>query len=499
MTVSATQHLRLNPLDHFPPSNYNFFVKYFPLKDGVTTDEVFTVIHESIRRLFRELPYLSGRVWEESPDTPGWRQGQLEIRYNVDDFEGDKPLRHLSKRFLEPEELGFNFEDLRETGFPLDAFEDEQLIGAELLPRYEDGPDCFIARANFLPGALLLVSGTQHAVCDGTSYFDVAKVWAGHCEALQKPGSPLAKYLPPECADRALLDRIWEKEGTGLPMDKVDPISWHLLDLQRPGSPRPEAAKSLKVLSKDSMRAGSFYISPEKFSALRRYCQETSGGISRISGNDALTALIWRGMLKAKYKAGLATGRIKETDSHLEARLFAPVDGRPNISESQALPMQYLGNLFFVHIIRQPLFTLVGADAVQNPMGRVAETIRHVADKATHKALQDAYTLAKEVDDLNKIRLNRGHTPGSLDVVISSFLMFPYQDVKWGDRVFANGGVPYALRPLMRRFSRASQFCFVMPRRSTGGVEFILTLYEDEMNFLLEDEEFSTWAQLYSF
>lgn len=280
-------------------------------------------------------------------------------------------------------------------------------------------------------------------------------------------------------------------------MDQIDSVSWGLLDLQRPGSPtRPEAAKSLKILAEEPMPPAWFYVPPEQFSNLKKHCAEKT--TSRISGNDALTALIWRGMLKAKYKAALAAGRIQESqpENYPEARLFAPVDGRPNISQSQALPMVYLGNLFFIHLCKLPLLTLVGA---ATSLGRVAENIRAVVDTSTHKALQDAYTLAREVDDLNKIRFNRGHTPGSFDIVISSFLMFPYDNVAWGDKVFANGGRPYAVRPLMRRFSRASQFCFVLPRKANGGVEFVVTLYEDEMKFLLEDEEFGEWALHYSF
>lgn len=495
MGSTTTAHIRLNPLDHFPPSNYNFFVSYLPLKDGVTPEEVFSVVHESLRRLFQELPWLSGKVWPQSSSAPGWRPGQLEIQYSTSDFEGNKPLRHLRINHLDPEELGMGFDDLREAGFPLDVFEDEQLINAELLPRVEDGPDCLVAQANFLPGACLLVSGTQHAVCDGTSYFDVAKVWAGHCEALQQPGAPMAAPLPAECSDRTLLDRVWEKEGTRTPMDKIDSVSWHLLDLQRPGSPRPEAAKSLKTLAKDSMQAASFYISPEKFAALKKSCAESS--TLRTSANDALSALIWRAMLKAKYQSALAAGRISTTQPDPpEARLFTTVDGRPNISESQALPLLYLGNLFFIHICRLPLERLVGPDM---SLGAIADAIRTVLDKSTHKALQDAYTLARQVNDLNKIRFNRGHTPGSFDIVISSFLMFPYEGVGWGKKVFANEGRPYAVRPLMRRFNRASQMCFVMPRKLNGGVEFVLNLFEDEMEYLLQDEEFEEWAMHFSF
>lgn len=497
MAAKSLTHVTLNPLDHFPPSNYTFFCSYLPLKDGITPVDVVNVLQEGLRRTFTQLPWLSGKVHLQSSSAPKWRPGQLEIRYDTADFEGSVPLRQLRVNHLDPEEVGMSYEDLKESGFPLDAFEDEQLTTAELLPRLEDAPDCFSAQANFMKGACLLVVATQHAACDGTSYFDVWKIFATHCDYLQAPGSPWPEPPPAESADRTILDRIWKSEGTGTSMVQVKPESWSLLGLQRPGAPKLEAATSLKTLSDDSMQAALFYVSPEKFSALQKRCAEKSPPGTNISGNDALSALVWRCMVKAKRKAALTGRRISTNEADLaatQARLFITLDARPDISQS--MPMLYLGNLFFVNICSTPLDTLTAPDT---SLGEIAEAIRSVLKKATRQALLDAYTLAREVDDLNRVRLNRGHTPNSFDMVLSSLLMFPVEGVKFGGKVFANGGLPDAVRPLMRRFNRASQVCFVLPRKPYGGVEFVCNLYEDEMEVLLEDDEFGEWCMHYSF
>ncbi|QKX62348.1 uncharacterized protein TRUGW13939_09507 [Talaromyces rugulosus] len=495
MIASTTTRISLNPLDHFPPSNYTFFCTYLPLKDGTNPEKAFEVLQKGLRRTFKQLPWLSGKVCVQSRATTGCRPGQLEIQYDEADFEGDGPLRQLHLNRLDPEEIGVGYEDLQESGFPLDGFEDEQLTTAEILPKLANSPDCFSAQANFLPGACLLVAGTQHAACDGTSYFDVWRIWAGNCDALQQPGAPFTASPPTESSDRAILDRIWENEGTGTPMPLVKPESWSLLDIQRPGAPKLEAAESLKILSDDAMQAAVFYISSENFSALQKHCNEDSS--VRISGNDALSALIWRCMLKAKRKAALDGGRASTTEaslSSIQGRLFMTLDARPDISQN--LPLMYLGNLSVINVCSEPLSRLT---APNTSLGTVAQTIRSVVDKATREALMDAYTLAREIDDLNKIRLNRGHTPNSFDMVLSSLLMYPVEGVSWGGEVFANGGRPEAVRPLMRRFNRASQVCFVMPRKAHGGVEFVLNLFEEEMGLLLDDEEFGRWAMHYSY
>ncbi|KAF6812420.1 transferase family protein [Colletotrichum sojae] len=497
------KHLTLNPLDHFPPSNYTFFCSYLPLKDGVTPDDVVEVLHEGLRRTFKQLPWLSGKVHLQSSSAPGWRPGQLEVRYSEADFDQGVPLRQLSVKHLDPEEVGMSYEDLKESGFPLDVFEDEQLTARELLPRYEDAPDCFSAQANFMDGACLLVVATQHAVCDGTSYFDVWKIFADHCEHLQRPGSPWPDAPLADSVDRTLLDRIWAAEGTGRSTSEAKAESWSLLDLPVPGSPPLEAAESLKTLADTAMQSAVFYVSPEKFAALQRHC---AAGVPAdtalpISSNDALGALIWRCLSRARRRAALegkrpaaSAGDAKRLAAG-EARLFMTVDARPDISPSM-MPMLYLGNLFFVNICSAPLAELTAEGA---PLGPVAQAIRAVNGRATREALLDAYMLAHECPDLDAIRLHRGHTPGSFDMVLSSLLMFPVEGVRFGGRVFANGGLPDAVRPLMRRFNRASQVCFVLPRKPFGGVEFVCNLYEDEMQLLLEDEEFAAWCMHYSF
>ncbi|KAI1195035.1 hypothetical protein F5X97DRAFT_346116 [Nemania serpens] len=497
MGAKSLTRVVLNPLDHFPPSNYTFFCSYLPLRDGVTPDEVVNVLQEGLRRTFTQLPWLSGKVCLQSPSEPGWRPGQLEIRYDTADFEADAPLRQLRVNHLDPDEIGISYEDLKESGFPLDFFEDEQLTSKELLPTYDDDPDCFSAQANFVEGACLLVVGTQHAACDGTSYFDTWKIFATNCYTLQLPGSPWPEPPPAESSDRTLLDRVWKEEGTGTPINLITPKAWSLLDLQRPGAPPLEAATSLKTLSDDPMKAAVFYVSPENFLAVQKRCAETAPAGTNVSGNDALSALIWRCMLKAKRQAVINGGRLPGGAENLEsaeARMFMTLDARPDISHQ--MPMLYLGNLFFVNICAVPLTELT---APGTSLGDVAFSIRSVLKQVTRETLLDAYTLAKEVDDLNSIRLNRGHTPNTFDMVLSSLLMFPVEDVKFGGKVFANDGKPDAVRPLMQRFNRASQVVFVLPRKAYGGVEFVLNLFEDEMNLLMEDEEFGEWCVHYSF
>jgi len=61
--------------------------------------------------------------------------------------------------------------------------------------------------------------------------------------------------------------------------------------------------------------------------------------------------------------------------------------------------------------------------------------------------------------------------------------------------MFGNSGNPEGFRPLMGGCNRDYRTCFVIPRKKTGGIEFVMTLSEEkEMDFLREDDEFGLYA-----
>lgn len=56
-----------------------------------------------------------------------------------------------------------------------------------------------------------------------------------------------------------------------------------------------------------------------------------------------------------------------------------------------------------------------------------------------------------------------------------------------------------ALRPLMGDWwNKGGRFCPVLPRKANGGVEFVLNMLPDEMELLLQDEEFGHCAAICS-
>ncbi|KAH8424136.1 uncharacterized protein LDX57_001890 [Aspergillus melleus] len=486
---SSTIHVPLGVLDHFCPPNYTAISWYIPLKDGVTPQEAFAALEDGLRATFKQYPWLSGKVYKQVSTTPGWRPGQLEIRY--DSAELDKPLSQFRFKELKEDELPMSYEEIQELGFPMDAFPDEEMLWGNYInvPEEDHGAECLKAQANFFPGALLLCGATHHNVCDGTSQFDVWRAWAANCDALQSPNAPKLADPDPLSSDRELIERILAIEGgTEKKKDEMSPVAWTLLDMDHPdGVQRPPATLRFD----ERMQSGVFYIPPDKFAALHASCVKEAGADARISSNDAMTALIWRGLLKARRQASLNAGRANDTElADVKARLQLTLDGRPDISRTDAMPLVYLGNLV---LMNECVLSLQQLTAQDTSIATVARAIRQVAETATSEAMLDAYALARGMDDLSKLGLRL--TPlREYDLILSSLIMFPVEEMRWGGRVFANGGKPDALRPLWDAINTAARLCFPLPRQTGAGTQFVVNLFGDEMELLLQDEEFAQYA-----
>lgn len=478
--------IALSPTDHVPPPNYVVLAYYIPLRQGSRPSDTFAVLQKGLRKTFVELPWLNGKVHSMPADVPGNRPGQLEIRYSPVDPDSDADLHQL--RFSEPE-TDLTYADLEEDGFPVDTFTDEQLFWAPFWADVAAGADVLVAQATFIPGVCILTMSTCHSASDGTGMVAILKRWASHCNGKAEPPDPPAAAD----SDRSVLDRVWGKEWDGRPTSTIPPAAWHMVGLQSPAE--RDTAKDadtalpppIQVPQGQQQVSSIFYVANENFRALRKECGET------VSGNDALCALIWRSVLKARTTA-------RKPSTSLDAiisELVLTVDGRPEFSPD--LPPGYLGNLVFGSVPTASLASLAGSGGSSTGARRlgVAEVARLIRDKSAtihHDNIMGAYAALREVGDYGLIKLPFTTVEGS-SMLITSLVMLPVDEVCFGDVLFENGGRVAACRPLMGGFNRLFRIALVLPRsEQRGGFEFCVSLYEDEMELLLGDEEFGEYA-----
>ncbi|KAF1835368.1 hypothetical protein BDW02DRAFT_523382, partial [Decorospora gaudefroyi] len=495
--TSKPLHLSLGPLDHMLPRHYARFVIYLSLKPGISYEAVFAELQRGLQKTFCQLPWLNGKVFWQSRKSAGWRPGQLEIRYAPVESDGAAPWQFKYKEL----DTDISFDELKETGFPTDAFDDEELLWAPFAPDLDKGADVFIAQANFIRGACILCASIFHSVADGMADVSIFKQWADHCQGLPT-GETNNTDLPSGCADRGLLENLWEKYRSAKPVAEMENAkTWSIVGLDAPGrghtteeqGSADEAEKisdkskryqqsAKKMRDKTMLRSRIFYVSPDNFVALKRECAQEN---RLVSGNDAISALIWRGLIKARTQANRDEKTVEADNG--ESRLEMTVDGRPYLS----LPPSYLGNVVLLCRARLPCSTLASNDT---SLTTVAQYLRESTSGINPETALDAYSLARGLKSYR--RFDERSTPiAGARMLITSLLAMPASSMGFGDNgVFDNGGKAEAIRPLMGALNRYFRICWVLPPTAYGGVEIVFNLSDAELECLLQDREFGKYA-----
>ncbi|KAH0427992.1 hypothetical protein CcaCcLH18_09351 [Colletotrichum camelliae] len=487
-TASETTSIvttQLSVFDLIPPRVYIKFIVYLPLQPRVTFQQAFAHLQTGLQGTLRQFPFLDGRIFPRDEREAGWKPGHIVVSYDPSGS-GDRtnPPRQLA--FKDLSEVLPDFEDLRDAGFEFSAFDDELVLSAPFVPDLSGGADVFLAQANFVNGGCILATGFHHSASDATGMVTAMRAWAEHCRNLANPDSNVCDWLAPESFDRTLLERLWSK-SPAKPVAEIPRDTWGFLGFQPPdaeddaaqhAAPPPAPART--------MESSIFYISPENFNALKREVLSDGNDGSGLSANDALLALFWRALMKARYRAAIAAGQATPPDevSYLES----PVDGRTDFDP--ALPSSYAGNLVIVNKVPMPVVDLA---APTTSLRDVAFKVRAQAAKVNPGLVKDAFTLMREVPDYTKLKHAFTRLDG-FDVMITSVLLLPLDKINFGADIFDNDGKPESLRPLMDAFNANFRLCMVLPMKSHGGIELLVSLFADEMDQLLEDDEFAKFA-----
>ncbi|KAL2871189.1 uncharacterized protein BJX67DRAFT_377792 [Aspergillus lucknowensis] len=519
-TAASTSTITLNPLDYIPPRNYVRVLFPFPLDPGVEYSVVYDDLQKSLRKTFVQEPWASGKIFRQPTTAADWRPGQFEIRFQQPDPAGDGPPPHqLHYHELDTD---WSYSELREAGFPSEVFPEETLLLAA--PRLGDvdadgGADVLLAQANFLPGGLLLALTTCHAATDGAGMVGLLKLWGENFRELHgrdREGQIAASPFTAEDHDRALPDRIWERtrsasgEAGQQAVSDDDPWLRGLvcLDSDYPGDDMPgmttRPSDSLQppgVHAADGSGSGDgrgrmlnriMFLSAHDLAALKTECasfvpapsslESPSESPSPLTVSDAINALLWRTLLRARVAA--ATTRSPAAPPMDPISVFeSPVDIRSTFGPG--FPAHYLGNCFLLNTARMPLADLI---APATPLGLIAHALRQNAARLTPDAVQAAYGVLRATSDLSCVRGRFVERVDSSDLLVSNIMAFPVREIDFGRRY--GSGVPQALRVLHGQYAPFVRLAHILPiSHAHGGVEISINLFEDEMGFFDQDDE----------
>ena len=491
--ASDETRITLSPLDYIPPRNYVRIILPIPLKPGVEDTTVFDDLREALHKTFVQEPWLSGKVFRQSPDTPGWRPGQLEIRHRPYSLDRERPhqLKYLKL------DTDMTYAKFREAGFPSGVWPEQHLLQAPILGEVDvAGADIILGQANFLPGGILLGVTTCHAAADGSSILNITQMWAENFRELHERdvgGKIASSRFAPSDNDRALAEKIWQREGA---LRGPNNDTWlrtlACLDADYPGEDTTGATQKTAIAKANGHTNGHtdremlnkiMFMSSSDLTALRKECalEPLPPGSSPLSISDAINALFWRGFMRARVNAAKARSVTLDSISVFES----PVDVRDAFGTD--FPPNYLGNCWLLNSARIPLEELI---APSTSLGRVAQAVRQGAANVETKSVHAAYSLLRSTFDLSKVQGRFVERPDSADILLSNIMNLPLGAINFGERYFGNGGVPHTMRILHGDYKEKVRLGHVLPRNPKhGGVEFSINLFEDEWEFLEGDEE----------
>ncbi|RJE20952.1 hypothetical protein PHISCL_06716 [Aspergillus sclerotialis] len=273
---------------------------------------------------------------------------------------------------------------------------------------------------------------------------------------------------------------------------KAERELWHMMGLDY----RPKEASSAilaQLVPSQSIVTRVFRIGPKALTRLKSDCSIDNGkgecnkDSGWISTNDALSALLWRCIVRARVAT---TSNLRTRTNSL---MYAMDMGNspvvvPEVADRTAMANKRLANIVLYSINRAQVPLLVESASLSN----TAHEIRTAMQKYSKSSIVTrALQLARAIPDVSALGLVYP-TWMEHDVVISCLSRLPLYSVPWGETFGEKeNGVPDVVRWPEGVFEGIT---FIMPRRRDGSVEVILTMRISDMGKLGEDAEWNCYV-----
>ncbi|KAI1185029.1 transferase family protein [Nemania serpens] len=508
MRHKAQQSFRLNPQDYIHGKFFFGMVFYVPLHEGASFQEAFENLQAGLNRMLELIPALAGRVIECSSDEVGYVKGERVL--SIPPPSKAASFRNLL-RYKDLSGVLSSFAELRELGFAPSKARDHLLTDIE--PYFQFPAAVFAAQANFVDGGCLLTTEFNHTCIDGIGSLTALRVWAECCRYLQGDKSATCDWYHPESFNHSLPEILHEQEGWAKPLEEIDPGTWSWVPFVPPDDYIEKSKTAPDLIRKNwhltlrpefprhpvmpaqrpdhSLVQTAFRISKEQLALLKEHVladSETQGSVPSIF--DIVQAFIWLTMLRARYR--VATEIQKKTFGPEDNSILElPTDGRPYFGEM--LPETYMGTTV---LYKRPSIALETLCAPGTTIGHVARLLREYGSLVSPQLVHDVFTLCQNVEDRTQSSLaaaGREH----MNLVISNIMNFQNDDLKFGERFFANGGAPDVMRVALDRHGDRIRAIVVLPMTKDGAVEFMGGTVPEELDMLSADEEFTRYARIW--
>lgn len=469
----------LSVFDNIMPRIYAYTIYCLPMKPEEEPRNVHGYLEEALSKTVEQMPLLGGTLVFHHSSLRDTRKGSLEIVIPQRADERIVPLLFQDLR------AALDYDDLMADGLPDGSLDAKLLLPTGLIADLQTGAAVLVAQANFLEGGCFLSVGLHHSVADGGAAVYMMQIWAHHCRQLQNPEISMSlPAISQEGLDRNILKTLWiaggNKHDDNAYRNASDKL-WRFLGVN-PVTNGPESQNGIAAPAiTPNTETSIFYVSERSLAKLRD--AGTNSDLSGVTANDALMALLWRSIAKARFPAEDPIYASNET-----AILDTTVDGRAQFSPD--CPQDYFGNLVLMNTTYMSLASLTSfSTSLSSIAAEIRKTLVTVSAAQEHAAM----TLAASIPDYSHLTFPFATFEGT-ELCVTSTLNMPLFHLDFG-RLFGNDGKPESIRSPKSEFASICRRCVVLPRRTNGGFEILISLVEGEMGRLMADEEFAQYAK----
>ena len=495
--VSTATEYR-SPLEsRFPPVAITFIL-CFPC-DSNQQASIASFLQKSLEKTIRQNPPLAGRLLWEPEDG---RLNRLKLITSNNEILDN--VRFVANDLTQkPDVWSLSYPQLAEQGAPY-----APLMRPEILSppggyqRLSMVPIC--AQANFIPGGCLLYISMNHSFMDDIGSTAVLESWARNCRELQEEAIENEDFefqekvkdafggLSPSASMSARSTRMATNGVPTLMMNQPEILQknaatddaeikrildnvclWHTLGFKSPAE--RESSEEWRLPPAEGL-VPAIFSAPAH--AIARLKADSTLDIGFTSSFDAMAALIWRCVMRARYK-DLEPSEVAST-SHLRLAFDA--------REALGVRPDYSGNMLLFSTPKILLKYLVDGTVD----GRhLAYKVRHALSTTKTRA-HDAVKLSFMLPDPSR-RVPDFENTTTTDIMLTSWRRMPLYKMDWGP-AFGKPGNPEFVRS--DQIGHLPGTCAILQSRSEDEVEVLVNLYPAQIERLKEDEEWAEYFKL---
>lgn len=467
--------VQLADLDVIEPKLYVHIIEVFSLQPNADKQNALDNLTEGLSRTLAEYPILVGTLHFDS------EAKRILVKRT--------PASSVTVAIKEPGPDGtsdlesFAFFDKHD--FPVHLLDASKVLPSSVVGKFPvpaqdvstDGPAVCAFQITFIDGGIILALAITHQVSDGMGCETLLTSWSRNSHAVFKGTAggvidaatmPDRKFLSVKCNPTTSPEEL-KKLGNKFPTYKA-----------RDGPPAPPPADFKMPVVKTRI----WHVPKSKLEELKALASKQSpgGGEGWVSTYDALLAILWRAIVRAKQP-------LLKPDPAAPSKAIHAVNARGRTEP--AIPENYIG--VAVTLPQSPELTVgdVLSPDLDSTLPLLARTVRAATSQVTPDYVADLIRWAGSCSDLRWVELDMHWVLGLDCMAFDWHTMKSYETHDFGF------GRPAALRWPHPQFEG---FFFVLPTRTTKGnpdegLEICLGLEESCYPNLQTDEEFLRFAE----